>query len=101
MRLLRGLGLILMPLAVVTGLAMSYMRYIVRSTPIWQGPAINGGSMTGGYATDQNTAKVFAVNIIICVLVFGAGVVAFVIGSVLQKKQHTDDKPPSGKDPRG
>jgi hypothetical protein len=83
-----------MPLAVVTGSAMSYMRYVVRSTPIWQGPALNAGSMTGGYTIDQDTAKVFAVNIIICVLVFGAGLAAFVIGSALQKKKHSDEKPP-------
>jgi uncharacterized membrane protein len=86
MRVLRWLGMILMPLAVVTGLAMCYMRYIVNSTPIYQGPVLNGGSMMGGYTTDQNTANVFAVNIIICVLFFGAGLGAFIIGNALQKK---------------
>jgi hypothetical protein len=94
MRFLRWLGLILMPLAVVTGSAMYYMRYVVGSTPIWQGPTINGGSMTGGYTTDRDTAKVFGANIIICALVFGAGLVAFVIGSTRPKKKHSDGKPP-------
>jgi len=94
MRFLRRLGLILMPLALVTGLAMYYMHYVVGSTPIYQGPVINSGSMMGGYTTDRETAKVFAINIVICIVVFGAGLAAFFIGTALQKKKHSDQEPP-------
>jgi hypothetical protein len=87
MRFLRWLGLILMPLAVITGFAMYYMHSIVRSTPIYQGPVINSGSMMGGYTTDRDTANVFAVNLVICALVFGVGLAAFVVGSAFQKKK--------------
>lgn len=36
-----------MALALVTGAAMLYMRCIVVSTPIWQPPTIQGGTMGG------------------------------------------------------
>jgi hypothetical protein len=85
MRILRWFGLILMILAATTASAMFYMRHVVDSTPIYQAPHISGGTMVGGLAPDRETAKVFTMNIIISVLVFFAGLIAFGISRAFQK----------------
>jgi hypothetical protein len=94
MRVLRWLGTGCMALALVSGAAMLYMRYIVVSNPIWQPPRIQGGTMGGGYAVDQDSAKVFAINVIVSIAFFFVGLTMFIIGGRRQKQaqQATEGK---------
>jgi hypothetical protein len=72
MRVVRWFGLILIAFGAVTGALTYYMRQVVVST-------------------DPLSATAFTVSIVICVLVFLVGFVAF-LGSPLQPKQRSAGK---------
>jgi hypothetical protein len=84
--LVRWLGLVLMVLAVAAGPMMYYMRGIVLSTATSRPPS-------GGNTGVRDAANVFVINIVVCVVVFFAGLAIFGIGSGLRKRQQRGNKP--------
>jgi hypothetical protein len=71
--MLRWFGIILMIFGVVTGAMMYYMRSIAASAP-----------------ASGDTLGVFMWNVCICVPIFFAGLLAFIIGSPHKKKWEED-----------
>jgi hypothetical protein len=92
---LRWFGLILMIFGLVTCPVMCYMRQTVVSTPSFQpsgGLEFSGGPVYPSSGTDQQTAFVFTVLIVISIIAFIVGFIALVGSGAHQKTERRAGK---------